>query len=70
VHPLDDLTVSYDPQMRYASFKFNIPPQLALDRGVPEFINATKEVGMFTYRGGKDCPVIVAGSKLEGDRGK
>ncbi|KAK7453568.1 hypothetical protein VKT23_011845 [Stygiomarasmius scandens] len=68
VHPLEDLTVSYDPQMRYASFKFNIPSQLALDRGVPEFISATKEVGMFTYRGGKECPVLVAASKLEGDR--
>ncbi|KAK7469989.1 hypothetical protein VKT23_001424 [Stygiomarasmius scandens] len=61
---LEDLTVSYDPQMRYASFKYKLPRDFV--NKIPEEVKDA--AGLFVYRGDASCSQTLMGaSKLESD---
>jgi len=64
---LEDLTVSYDPQMRYASFKYKLPKDFV--NKIPEEVKAA--AGLFVYRGEASySQTLMGASKLESDFSK
>jgi hypothetical protein len=67
--PVSDMTISYDPQMRYATFKYKLPSDIS--EKLPEYNELSKTAGLFAYKGdAKHSQVIVACQLLENDFGK
>ncbi|KAF5371191.1 hypothetical protein D9758_004304 [Tetrapyrgos nigripes] len=62
--PFEDLTVSYDPQMRYSTFKFEMPPDV--EERFPEYKELSKIGGAFAYKGdARYSQVLVACTFVE-----
>jgi hypothetical protein len=67
--PVNDLTISYDPQMRYATFKYRLPSDIS--EKLPEYNELSKTPGLFGYVGdAKHSQVAVGCTFLESDFGK
>ncbi|THU91057.1 hypothetical protein K435DRAFT_863771 [Dendrothele bispora CBS 962.96] len=63
---LDKLTVSYDPRVRYSTFRFQMPP--AVSDKVPEYEKETATGGLFAYKGDPSITQIYCGAmKIEAD---
>jgi len=66
---LDKLTVTYDPRVRYSSFRFHITEELAAK--VPEYEKENATGGLFIYKGDPSVsPTYCGAMKVEGDFGK
>ncbi|THU91062.1 hypothetical protein K435DRAFT_841195 [Dendrothele bispora CBS 962.96] len=63
---LDKLTVSYDPRVRYSSFRFQMPPEVS--NKVPEFDEEQATGGFFSYKGDPSITqTACAAAKIEAD---
>ncbi|THV03384.1 hypothetical protein K435DRAFT_852044 [Dendrothele bispora CBS 962.96] len=63
---LDKLTVSYDPRVRYSSFRFQMPPEVS--NKVPEFDEEQATGGLFIYKGDPSITQTYCGAmKIEAD---
>ncbi|KAF5358630.1 hypothetical protein D9758_007762 [Tetrapyrgos nigripes] len=58
--PLEDLTNSYDPQMRYATFNFKMPSDVS--KRFPEYDELDKAGGPFAYRGDPSHSQVLVGA--------
>ncbi|THU97261.1 hypothetical protein K435DRAFT_69481 [Dendrothele bispora CBS 962.96] len=63
---LDKLTVSYDPRVRYSSFRFQMPPEVS--NKVPEYDEENATGGLFIYKGDPSVSQTYCGAmKIEAD---